>query len=213
MTTNYKDAHIAWLKSTRDFIPKYPGDYSIPYIDVMISLYGGHSGNQIPEAMAEAMFVADMAWYRKSKKIAKEVYKKTMALEPTTPNVWFITLGYDHSVWSIPKVIKLINRVTAMKWIKKCKAQFELHRENGEHPHTHFYIETEYSFKEIKYELTRPKYISELVTKENFIDIKPAHDYHLDYINLIKKPSKMPFVELDNEWREKNGIPIFEKNW
>lgn len=208
--TDYKNAHIAWLKATRDFICKYPDDYSIPYIDVMASLY---ADERVPQSMAEAMFISDKAWYKKSKKISKEIDQKVALLEPTVNNAWFITLGYDHTKWTIPKVIKLINRIMQMKWIIKVKAQFELHRENGEHPHTHLLIETSYGFGDIKYNLTRPKYIKELVTKDNFVDIKPAMSYHYDYINLIKKEEKMKYVEMDNEWRKKNDIPIFEKNW
>lgn len=210
---DYKNAHIAWLKSCRDFVPKYPADYSIPYIDVMTALYGGQSGNQIPEAMAEAMFISDKAWYKKSKKIAREIDKKVEQLEPTPNRLWFVTLNFNHATWNIKDCVKCIKNVIGMEWVIFAKANFELFREGGEHPHCHIYLETKEPRSRIVDKIFHPKYTKKVIFAKNFIDVKPAEDWHIDYIKLNKKDEKMEKVDLDIEWRKKNGIPDFEKNW
>ena len=47
---------------------------------------------RIPEAMAEAMFISDKAWFLKSQKIAKEIDKKVSLLEAPLLNTWFLHL-------------------------------------------------------------------------------------------------------------------------
>lgn len=211
---DFKNAHIAWLKSCKDFVPKYPADYSIPYIDVMTALYGGHAtGNYIPESMAEAMFIADKAWYKKSKKIAREIDKKVESLEPTPNGWWFVTIGFNHDTWTIKDCCKCIEKILAMDWIISGKANFELFRENGEHPHCHFVIETKEPKSRIIDKMFRPLYTKKVVFKKNFIEAEPALEHHQKYIRLDKKSEKMPMVDKDKEWRKKNNIPDYEKNW
>lgn len=209
---DFKNAHLAWLKATRDFEPKYPQDYSrgISYIDTMIALY---ADPRIPMTMAEAMFVADKAWYKRSKKIAREIDKQVEALEPTPSTMWFITIGFNHDTWSIKDCNFCIEKLLAMEWIIRGKANFEFYRSNGEHPHCHFLIETKEPKSRILEKLFRPLYTKKVVFSKNFIDVKPALEHHHKYIMLDKVFDKMENVEKDKEWRKKNKIPDYEKNW
>ena len=57
---------------------------------------------RIPEAMAEAMFISDKAWFLKSQKIAKEIDKKS-PLEAPLLNTWFFTFSFNHETFYTTK--------------------------------------------------------------------------------------------------------------
>ena len=188
--TDFKNAHLAWLRKTLSFQCKYPDDYSVPYIDVMAALY---ADSRIPEAMAEAMFISDKAWFLKSQKIAKEIDKKS-PLEAPLLNTWFFTFSFNHETFTPQKADKCIKNILKMSWITKAKANLEFHRENGDlHPHFHILFETAEPISRIKEKLWRPSYVKDLIKSDgkqfpNFIEYEKARDYHLKYINLDKNP-------------------------
>lgn len=209
--SDYKNAHISWVKATKTFTPKYPDDYkATTYEKVLASLY---ADNRVSQQMAYHMFMGDKIWFKKSHKISKEIDLKIQKLEPTPNGIWFVTVGFNHQTWTISKCDKVIQNVLKMKWIFQGKANFELYRENGEHPHCHFLIETNEPKSRILDKIFRPQYVKDLVLNRNFIDVKIATQVHHNYINLIKQENKMPFVEKDIVWRKKNEIPDYEKNW
>ena len=91
-------------------------------------------------------------------------------------------------------------------------------RKRGLHPHFHILFETAEPISRIKEKLWRPSYVKDLIKSDgkqfpNFIEYEKARDYHLKYINLDKKPEKLPAVEKDKVWRLENNIPDYEKNW
>jgi hypothetical protein len=211
MDADYKSAHLAWLKTTKNFSPKYAHDYrEASYLEVMTTLY---ADVRIPQTMAKAMFVGDKCWYLESRKIAKQIDKDIEKATPTPNGYWFVTLGFNHDTWTISDCKKCIEKILGMDWIIQGKANFELFRQNGEHPHAHFLIETKEPKSRILEKLFRPLYTKKVVFKKNFIDVKTATPVHHDYINLIKQESKMPFVARDIGWRNENNIPDYEKNW
>ena len=56
--------------------------------------------------------------------------------------------------------------------------------------------------------------IKKVCLTKSFIDYKIAEEYHYKYIKGEKKESKMPFVEQDKIWRNKNKInDFFCKNY
>lgn len=209
-TIDYRNAHLAWIKSTRDFEPKYPADYkSASYLEVMENLY---SNPEVTQKFAHACYVSDRKWYIDSKRISKQIEKEVLKSIGEQSNLWFVTIGFNHQTWTIPKCVKVIEKILAMDWVNSAKANFELYRENGEHPHCHFVINTSLPKSKIIEKIFRPKYVTEVVLSKNFIDVKPADQVHKKYIKLDKQESKMNFVEKDIEWRHKNNIPDFEKN-
>lgn len=209
-TIDYRNAHLAWLKSTRDFEPKYPADYkSASYLEVMENLY---SNPELTQNMAHAMYISDRKWYIDSKRISKQIEKEVLKSIGEQSQMWFVTIGFNHQTWTISKCVKVIEKIMQMDWVNACKANFELYRENGEHPHCHFYIKSSLPKSKILEKMYRPKYVKELVLSKNFIDVKPAEIVHSNYIKLIKQEKKMPYVEKDIVWRQKNNIPDFEKN-
>lgn len=215
MAENYKDAHLQWIANNPKFVPQYPPK-GLTYLEVMKSLYSQPEWNRPCDRMndmALAMFVIDKKWQLMSTKISKMVDKKVQQLIPIPNGEWFVTIGFNHQTWSVDKCVKAIQKIMDMDWVVRCKANFELYRENGEHPHCHFYIETKECKSKILDKIWRPKYIKELVLKKSFIDIKEAQEYHKKYIQLDKCEEKQSCIGQDKVWRKENNIPDFEKNW
>lgn len=207
---DFKNAHLAWLKATPSFIPKYSGDYSIPYLEVMSSLY---QNEKIPQSMAEAMFFCDKLWYKQSKEIAKEVEKAIQKVAPSSSDLYFVSIGFNHETWNAKDCIKAIQKVLAQQWIIQGKAQFEYYRKGGTHPHCHFIIETKDKKNEIIRQIFKGGYMKKLIIGKHSIEVTDGTDYRVDYINLFKKEEKVPLIKKDIIWRQENNVPIFEKNW
>ena len=207
---DYKNAHLAWLKATPSFIPKYSGDYSVPYLEVMSSLY---RPDTFPQAMARDMFYCDKIWFRESKQIAKEVEKEIEKLKPSSSDYYFVSIGFNHMTWNAKDCIKAIQKILSQNWIIQGKAQFEYYREGGTHPHCHFFIETKDKKNEIIRQIFKGGYMKKLIIGKNSIDVKEGTDFRNEYINLFKTNDKIELIKKDIIWRKENNVPVFEKNW
>ena len=92
-----------------------------------------------------------------------------------------------------------------IEWLRKAKGVYELHTEEGQHPHFHILSYTKRKKATLIRDISKKFNI-----KENFVHIKTdKHLYkkHIDYINGIKKDSKDKNVLKDRAWREELGIP------
>lgn len=208
--TDHKNAHLAWIHKTKTFCPRYPSDYRVPYLQVMTELY---RDPRITQEMAQAMYLSDKVWFAQSSQIDKTLDKLVYEKVVTPDNLWFVTIGFNHQTWRIDKCCSAIERILDMNWVTRAKANFELHRENGLHPHVHFIIETKEPKSRVLDKIFRPRYIKDLVLARNHIDVKKAMPHHMKYIELDKTEDKMPYVEQDIKWREDNNIPNYEKDW
>nr|UOF82666.1 rep protein [Cressdnaviricota sp.] len=210
--SSWKSAHLAWIFRTKTFVPRYPTDYrqDISYYEVMKQLY---SNPNVTEQYAKNFFVSDKKWFNLSMNMMNDINKEVAKLTPSVNNVWFVTIGFNHQEWSVSKCCKVIENILNFDWILHAKANFELYRENGEHPHVHIYLETELPKSKVLEKLFRPQYVKKVVLSKNFIDIKKAEHYHLKYIELDKQENKQELIEKDKLWRSKNNIPDYEKNW
>lgn len=209
---DYKNAHLAWISQNPKFSPKEADvftDPSITYYDIMRQIY---SLPACPQSYAETCFLQDKLWCISKFEISKSLDKRIAKMRPLPSEKWFVTLGFNHATWNIKDCMKCINKILDMEWIVSAKANFELHRENGEHPHVHILMKTKEPKSRILDKCFRPLYTKKVVLKKNFIDVKPALECHYKYINLIKAEEKMKLVEADIIWRRKNNIPDFEKN-
>ena len=208
--TDFKNAHLAWLNDNPKFIPKYPADYDMPYLKVMSYLY--HS-EKFPQSMAEIMYEADQKWLIDSKQIGIEIKKKILKTTLVSSDYYFVSIGFNHMTWNAKDCVKAIQKILSQQWIIQGKAQFEYYREGGTHPHCHFYIETKDKKNEIIRQIYKGGYMKKLIIGKNSIDVKEGTEYRNEYINLFKKPEKVPLIKKDIIWRQQNNIPIFTKNW
>lgn len=201
MEEDWKSVHLAWINKTKTFLPKYSYDYTVPYLEIMKQVYSNPCATQ---AYARACYNEDRKWWDNVNKL---MYQKE------NEGTWFVTIGFSHQTWTIPKCLKLINRILNFQWVKYGEAVFELHRENGLHPHVHMIIKTDYKKGKIIESIWGPKdkphvYIRDLVPNRASVAVMPAVDYHIDnYMNGKKADKKMDCVHLDRKWRLDNNIP------
>lgn len=213
-------SHLAWVKArpnftSRQWIRMTTGlmepNQSCSYFEMLESVYSNYIIN--PHAVDELAQV----WYRQDVKQVEEMetVKKSISLDCLrVPPEAFITIGFNHQVWSIPKCMDIIQRILDNNFVVSGSAVFELHRENGEHPHVHFVLE-HVSMSKSKFleKLWAVKGIKTMVLQKSFIDYKIATEVHKKYILGYKQESKQKYINKDVEWRKKNNIPeLFRRN-
>jgi len=201
---DYKSLHLFWINGHKNFVPRNGDDLSVSYYDIMSFTYKQPNATQ---AYAKKCLDNDKAWFAKCCK-----YISDMNLEMVPVTKHFVTIGFNHQTWSVATCVAVIKRILALSWIDNATAVFELHRENGEHPHCHFLIDTKFTKSKILEKLWAVRDIKRIVLQKAFIDYKVAQPYHVKYIHGDKVEEKMPFVEKDKLWRQQNNIEqLFEK--
>lgn len=207
---DYKSLHLTWLSSHRNFVPKNHHLYNgLPYHEIMEYIYRRPDCSQ---DCAKNFFDADLEWNKQSVTQIAEVTKALYKNDPRAPV--FFTIGFNHQTWDIPSCVKVIQKICSFDWIQSIRAVFELHRDNGLHPHCHMLIVPSVPLTKSKMieKVWAAAGIKKVCLKKSFLDYKVASDYHHKYILGEKQENKMKYVEQDIAWREKNGIPqYFEK--
>jgi len=199
---DYKSAHLSWVNSHPTFMPQHTHICGQVYSDSLSFLYYQTGSELINQEFARQLFKSDIDYHASLSLIISSLSVTTDAPK------FFVTIGFNHQTWKINSCVKVIENILSFDWILSCRAVFELHRENGEHPHCHFLMETEKMFKsKVLEKIWATKGIKTVCLKKSFIDCKSAEKFHQDYINLIKKESKMRYVALDTKWRKENNIP------
>lgn len=203
---DYKSLHLAFLKSNSQFTPKYSYDYTEPYFNIISELY---RNPRVTNNHAQMFFETDMQWQKTCQSSVKSLTRELHKNNPNAPV--FVTIGFNHQTWNIPSCVKVIETIVARPWIKTIRAVFEIHRDNGLHPHVHMLIEPLEPLTKSKMleKIWAIAGIKEVCLKKSFIDYKVAADYHHKYILLEKKEDKMQYVAKDIEWRKKNHIKEF----
>lgn len=207
-------AHLAWIEKVSPHY-NFGGNWrGGSYYETMYYLYSTQP--QI-DADAQRWFDHDTYDYERTQMLVRSTVLRAQTVAQSDEDITplFITLGFNHQTWTIGKCLKVIQSIRDFGWVQSCRAVFELHRENGLHPHCHIFIQpaVRYSKSKILEKLWRTKGMQGVVLQKAFIDYKEAMPYHIEYIMLRKQESKMKHVHKDNEWRTLNNIPIVEKEW
>jgi len=199
---NYKALHLQWIVNHPRFVP--PQIYKYPYIEIMEACY---SNPAVTNDVALVFFKGDVKWYQESTDIISQIISESKA--PPLPDSLFITIGFNHQTWTPNLCHKAIENLLKLTFIQEATAVFELHRENGEHPHVHLLITTDkkYPKSRIIDRVYASKGIKDLIVGKQFIDYKIAEAYHVGYIAGYKKEEKMKYVEMDNSWKITQGLP------
>lgn len=201
---DWKSIHLNWIKRNPNFVPKNGDDLSEPYYEIMKFTYQNPNATQV---YAKRCLVEDIEWKKKSDKIISELF----AINQSSIS-HFITIGFNHQTWSVSQCVNLINLIMNFDWVDGGKAVFELNRENGQHPHCHFLIQSKLPKSKIIEKIWAAKGIKKIVLQKSFIDYKVAMPYHDKYVLGDKQDDKLKYVEMDRQWREKNNIKhLFEK--
>lgn len=205
--------HLEWIKKNPSFIPDIPLRSGFrTYLEDMQDFWNWNS--QIcpsgVSVMANRWLLDDM---RLCDSYEQRLRAKKLELGYSDRKLmFFCTIGFNHQTYTIQKCISVINKILSFDWVLKCRAVFEFHRENGEHPHVHLMITTTITKSKVVEKLWATGGIKQIVLKKNFVDVKLALDAHHKYILLDKQEKKLPYVAKDILWRRENSIPeFFEK--
>jgi len=203
-----KSAHLLWISQHPSFSPRGRFAVGESYYDAMHFLYYDKVGSiSTTEWLVGYYFRSDLRDFNETQLLINNVLAD---INKDAKNDFFITIGFNHQTWSISSCVKVIESILEFDWILTCRAVFELHRENGEHPHVHFYIVSSIKYRsKILEKLWATKGIKKVVLSKSFIDCKNAEPYHRKYIVLDKTCCKLFYVEKDKIWRLENSIPEF----
>lgn len=202
---DYKNQYLQWIRNNPTFVPKGGLPRECSYLELMTDIM---QCKNCTEEVAKMFYDTDRKWKRECADLIRET-ERADNKKINKSSQFFITIGFNHQTWDIPKCVKVIEKILTFDWIKEGEAVFELYRTNGEHPHVHFLVD-------ITDGLTKSKIVEKLwacagikkvVLKKSFIDVKVAQEYHEKYIKGDKIPEKVECCDRDREWRKKNGIP------
>jgi len=199
--------HLQWIRSHPLFIPEsqIPEQYQT-YYEFMVTVYNGTT-NSACDMLANIYFADDLRFH--------ESYETRLAAAKIQYQIGnklfnhFVTIGFNHQTYTIPKCKAVIETILSFPWVVKCRAVFEMHRENGIHPHVHFVITTDITKSKVIEKIWATAGIKKIVLKKSFIDCKPALPVHFNYVLLIKQESKQQYIVKDIAFRKANDIPEF----
>lgn len=211
---DYVSAHLKWIIDNPKFIPHGGVNPEIAptYLKYMEWFY---FRNDIVTPEQRNMHGYFFYKCDKAHKLKTELALKRLEKDSVTPSEYFVTIGFNHQTWTIDACVNIIKTILGFDWVLSSRAVFELHRENGEHPHCHFVIKTDEKMPRSKVleKIWAAKGIKKVCLKKSFVDVKPLLEHHHKYILGFKQESKMPYVAKDIEWRQKNNIEdLFLKN-
>lgn len=209
---DYKAAHIAWATKNPTFESKQfstmpavkVNNYYLErpsYVETLKEWYLTSSN-----FIAYLNYYDDLQWLEDCQEI-----KKSLLVKPFETNVAHVAVGFNHQEFTVKKGFEFIQAVLNLGCVLDGSfAVMENFRENGIHPHVHMkiYWSGQLNKSQIIQAIFRARHGKKLVLGKNFIQfdnwIPETHD---NYLNGIKKESKMKYVDMDREWRSKNSIP------
>lgn len=220
---DYMSEHLSWLSGMPSNFRQHEYKNST-HMEVMQLMYDQLKRNQlIPSArkqwLALCYYWNDKYVYKKAGAVSRDIDNKMLI--QTVEIYWsFVTIGFNEQTLTLPKIIKVCEKVAHHRYVKHCLYAIEKHRENGVHHHAHFLItwNEKISSSICIQDFYKIAGIKEIVTNKAFIDVKSLYKKKCDcqpyavydqYIRGQKKEAKMKYVEMDRKWRNDNGIPQF----
>lgn len=202
---DYKRLHLEWIKANRGFRPQrglmlmYNN-----YLDEMTAIYG--DGTIKLNTTAYMYLRDDYNWSKKSKSINEEV-AVMFGDKPENHNpTFFVTFNWSDENFKRDKVLDGLRKLFAKSWIDNARAVFEYNTEKGNHPHLMMLIQVNKhkTIGRFSDKIFQSSLASTLA--KNFIDIKIGRPYHIEYMDLDKRPEKQMYLDADKIWRSNNGF-------
>lgn len=210
---NYISAHLSWVYKRKTFVPKIPmanhvcgvDMTNVTYYDLLREWYdySRFGTYESKNRQAYMNYNDDKKWLQEQ----CDIEASLMGAKPSE-NALFVTLGFDHGLFTVSKALAFVRRILSKSCVLDGFAVLEYHRQDGEHPHVHMKLvvdKKKTSPKQLRRQIWETRDRAQLISSQNFIDTKPYN--HDNYMDGVKAPEKMPYVELDKVWREKNNIP------
>lgn len=216
--------HLTWIKQdkNKNFIPREGNSFDnfggttrmISYYDSMNTLYNSEGWINSPygEVLAERFLREDKKYKyeleHRLDELDKEIKKKVVH-----PVAHFITINCPPEI-HLKQLEPLVKRILAYDWVMPgSKAVLEYHGDENCHSHTHMKIICVHPKMKTIEKIWAAAGIKKLCGGRNSIHHELyVPERHNDYIDGIKRQSKIDNVELDRELRDSLGIPhLFEK--
>lgn len=209
---DYKKLHLEFIKANPRFRPLggVSPNYS-SYFEQLSSLY--HEGSIKSNKTAYIFLRDDYNHQKKSKSINDEVASLFGDIPENNNPTYFVTFNWNDDNFKKEKILDCIAKLFNKSWIDNASGVFEYHGLNGNHPHFHSLIQVN---KHKTFGRFRDKIFQSAIAStlnKNFIDIKVARPYHIDYLEFDKKKEKSECLDKDICWRGENGLKEkYEKN-
>lgn len=215
---DYVTAHLEWLDNHKSYCPAWCDKHDTRHsVLEQVEMWYQNVRSLRPDMLqdlAKYNYIRDVQRMENMVTNLTNIHNEIKRLASVKQGKeYFVTLGFNHQTFTISKALMVMEKIKSFDWVHSCRAVLENFRENGQHPHTHFYIKTDLPKSKVLEKLWATSGIKTIILKKSFIDIKPAEECHKKYIMLEKKDIKMSYVSQDEEWRKENNIPILEKNW
>ena len=152
-------------------------------------------------------YLRDDYEYNKVKKTINQDVAEMFGDVPENDNpTFFVTFNWSDSNFNKVKILDGLKKLFSKSWIDNAKGVFEYHGLKGNHPHFHSLIQvnkhkTVGRFADKIFQSALGKTLA-----KNFIDIKVAQNYHIDYLDLDKDTLKQECLDKDIVWRGENGF-------
>jgi len=208
-SVDYKSAHLAWLAVNKSFKPKgwMPCVHFSSYYDQMDKMYFSSDAVIKQQKTAFICFRDDYNWQNKKSDIIKDAQEMFGTPEHDT-NEWFVTIGFNHQAFTPVKAHNYVMKLFQKEFVTDAYGAFEIHTENGEHPHFMFYLKTDCKSKgRVVDRIFQSAGSKNLILAKNFINVQPFQQRHIEYIKGNKSEDKMGFVTADRFWRNANNLP------
>jgi len=219
-TEDYISEHLAWLSGMNASFRSHEYQHST-HSEVMRLMYEHLKRNDLitnarKQWIALCYFWDDKYVYKKSGDVSMDIDEK-MLIKDVEVYWGFVTIGFNEQTLTIPKILRVCDRIAHHRYVKHCLYVIEKHRENGVHHHAHMLItfKEKYASSIIIQDFYKVAGMREIVTNKAFIDVKSPYKkkcicqpYALydQYIRGHKKEEKMKYVEMDRQWRNENNI-------
>lgn len=215
----------AYVRQHKDaFAKEFPG--IIPYSEIVENLVENFTRNKTLTIQQKTREIirflnSDIDRLNRIDAISLRLKKKISARidahkSPVKSELGFalITLNYDDTKITIPDIKKIQKQMCALPHWEDIRYVHEKHRECGIHHHTHYLVQFEINDQNYKSKfidhIWAMKGIKNFMSDKQKIDVKmkdgTPYEAFMKYIEGDKKPSKMPFVELDKKWRLENNL-------
>lgn len=216
----------AYVRQHKDaFAKEFPG--IIPYSEIVENLVENFTRNKtltIQQKTREIIRFLNSDIDRLNRidaislRLKKKISERLNAQKPVKSEFGFalITLNYDDTTITIPDIKKIQKQMCALPHWTDIRYVHEKHRETGIHHHTHYLVQFDlndgknYAKSKLIQYVYGMKDIKKYIKEKNFIDVKTKdgtpYEAFQKYIDGDKRPSKMPFVELDKKWRLENNL-------
>lgn len=202
---DYKKLHLEYIKANPRFRPLggVSPNYS-SYFEQLSSLY--HEGSIKSNKTAYIFLRDDYNHQKKSKTINDEVATMFGDVPENNNPTYFVTFNWTDDNFKLDKILNAIQKLFSKSWIDNARGVFEYHGLQGNHPHFHSLIQ-------VNKHKTFGRFMDKIVQSamgstlnKNFIDIKVARPYHLEYLEFDKRVEKTECLEKDIIFRRENNL-------